>query len=77
MKKRTLFLTLTLTMAMAATSLTGCGTQAKAIYDENEEASTIVQKILQKKQNQLKMIFQVQLMEIWLFIMMQLRLIMK
>lgn len=35
MKKRTLFLTLTLTMAMSVTSLTGCGTQAKATYDEN------------------------------------------
>lgn len=35
MKKRTLFLTLTLTMAMSMTALTGCGTQAKATYDEN------------------------------------------
>lgn len=46
MKKRTLFLTLTLTMAMAATSLTGCGTQAKAIYDENEEASTMEEEVI-------------------------------
>lgn len=46
MKKKTLFLTLTLTMAMAATSLTGCGTQAKAIYDENEEASTMEEEVI-------------------------------
>lgn len=46
MKKRTLLLTLTLTMAMAATSLTGCGTQAKAIYDENEEASTMEEEVI-------------------------------
>lgn len=46
MKKRTLFLTLTLTMAMSVTSLTGCGTQAKATYDENEEASTMEEEVI-------------------------------
>lgn len=46
MKKKYLLLTLTLTMAMAATSLTGCGTQAKAIYDENEEASTMEEEVI-------------------------------
>lgn len=46
MKKRTLFLTLTLTMAMSLTSLTGCGTQAKATYDENEEASTMEEEVI-------------------------------
>ena len=46
MKKRTLFLTLTLAMAMSVTSLTGCGTQAKATYDENEEASTMEEEVI-------------------------------
>ena len=46
MKKRTLFLTLALTMAMSMTSLTGCGTQAKATYDENEEASTMEEEVI-------------------------------
>ena len=46
MKKRTLFLTLALTMAMSVTALTGCGTQAKATYDENEEASTMEEEVI-------------------------------
>lgn len=46
MKKRTLFLTLALTIAMSVTALTGCGTQAKATYDENEEASTMEEEVI-------------------------------
>ena len=46
MKKKTLFLTLTQTMAMSVTALTGCGTQAIATYDENEEASTMGEEVI-------------------------------
>ena len=49
MKKKTLFLTLTLAMAMSVTSLTGCGTQAKATYDENaivEETPTTEEEVI-------------------------------